>query len=85
MLPGIKNQLLPMIDTIQRQSGQKAGEVLAGSGYCSELNLNEAAGKKIELPVLRYHLQRRLGLRSDEKQGDSLQNAAKWRTVHLRV
>ena len=46
-----KNQLLPMIDTIQRQSGQKAGEVLADCGYCSELNLNAAAGKKIDLYV----------------------------------
>ncbi len=37
-----KNQLLPMIDAVKRQSGQKAREVLADS-YCSEQNLREAS------------------------------------------
>jgi transposase len=46
-----KNQLLPMIDAVKRQSGQKAREVLADSGYCSEKNLCEAAHKKIDLYV----------------------------------
>lgn len=38
-----KNQLLPMIHAIKRQSGQKAREVLADSGYCSEQNLCKAS------------------------------------------
>jgi transposase len=46
-----KNQLLPLIDAVKRQSGQKAHEVLADSGYCSEKNLCEAARKKIDLYV----------------------------------
>ena len=37
-----KNQLLPMIDAIKKQSGQKPCEVLADSGYCSEQNLSQA-------------------------------------------
>ena len=46
-----KNQLLPMIDAVKRQSGQKVGEVLADSGYCSEQNLREAARRKVDLYV----------------------------------
>lgn len=46
-----KNQMLPMIDAVKRQSGQKAHEVLADSGYCSEKNLCEAARKKIDFYV----------------------------------
>ena len=46
-----KNQLLPMIDAVKRQSGQKVHEVLADSGYCSEQNLGEAARRKIDLYV----------------------------------
>jgi transposase len=46
-----KNQLIPMIDAVRQQSGQKVREVLADSGYCSEQNLREAARKKIDLYV----------------------------------
>jgi len=46
-----KNQLLPMIDAVKQQSGQKVRAVLADSGYCSEQNVREAAGKKIDLYV----------------------------------
>lgn len=46
-----KNQLLPMIDAVKRQSGQKVDEVLADSGYCSEQNLREAARRKVDLYV----------------------------------
>jgi transposase len=34
-----KEQLLPMVETIQEQSGQRPEEILADSGYCSEKNL----------------------------------------------
>jgi hypothetical protein len=34
-----KQQLVPMIEKIEEQSGQKPQEVLADSGYCSEENL----------------------------------------------
>lgn len=34
-----KEQLIPMLATIQEQSGQRPDEVLADSGYCSEKNL----------------------------------------------
>lgn len=34
-----KQQLLPMMDVVQQQSGQRPEEVLADSGYCSEENL----------------------------------------------
>ena len=46
-----KKQLLPMIDAVRRQSGQRVREVLADSGYCSEVNLRQAAKKKIDLYV----------------------------------
>jgi transposase len=36
-----KGQLLPMIEVVQQQSGQRPGEVLADSGYCSEKNLEQ--------------------------------------------
>ena len=36
-----KEQLLPMLDQVERQSGQRPGEVLADSGYCSEQNLEQ--------------------------------------------
>jgi transposase len=38
-----KRQLLPMIHKVEEQSGQKASEVLADSGYYSEENLRLAA------------------------------------------
>jgi len=41
-----KEQMTPMIDVIEQQSGQRPEEVLADSGYCSEKNLEalESAG-----------------------------------------
>jgi transposase len=34
-----KEQIVPMIETIEAQSGQRPEEILADSGYCSEQNL----------------------------------------------
>jgi len=34
-----KEQLMPMVQVIERQSGQRPEEILADSGYCSEKNL----------------------------------------------
>jgi transposase len=34
-----KEQMLPMMDVVERQSGQRPAAVLADSGYCSEKNL----------------------------------------------
>jgi transposase len=34
-----KEQMLPMVEVIERQSGQRPQEILADSGYCSEKNL----------------------------------------------
>jgi transposase len=34
-----KQQVVPMVDTIEAQSGQRPEEILADSGYCSEKNL----------------------------------------------
>jgi transposase len=41
-----KEQMTPMIDVIEQQSGQRPEEVLTDSGYCSEKNLEalESAG-----------------------------------------
>jgi hypothetical protein len=36
-----KEQLVPMIETIEAQSGQRPEEILADSGYCSENNLEQ--------------------------------------------
>jgi transposase len=46
-----KKQLLPMIDAVQQQAGQRVREVLADTGYCSEANLHGAAKKNINLYV----------------------------------
>jgi transposase len=48
-----KEQMVPMVETIEAQSGQRPAELLADSGYCSEKNLEhlESADqpeKKIE-------------------------------------
>jgi len=43
-----KEQLEPMIQTIEEQAGQKPGEVLADSGYCSEENLKYLARRRID-------------------------------------
>src|SRR5713226_1633972 len=57
-----KQQVVPLIQAIQEQSGQKPEEVLADSGYCSEKNLHYLTQKKIEGFVAtekRKHSQRR--------------------------
>ena len=46
-----KKQLLPMLEVLKQQSGQKARSALADSGYCSEENLRAAAKKKVDLYV----------------------------------
>jgi transposase len=46
-----KKQLLPMIETVKQQSGQKVRAALADSGYCSEDNLRAAAKKNVDLYV----------------------------------
>ena len=63
--PNDKEQLLPMVEVIERQSGQRPEEILADSGYCSEKNLevwNRQASRnnasKVTLP--------RSGRRHDE-------------------
>jgi transposase len=43
-----KKQLLPMIRTIERQSGNTPGEVLADAGYCSDESLTAIAGTRID-------------------------------------
>jgi transposase len=40
-----KEQLLPMVQTIEQQSGQRPEEILADSGYCSEQNLEALASE----------------------------------------
>jgi transposase len=46
-----KQQLIPMIERVREQPGQKVQQVLADSGYCSEENLRKAAKKKVDLYV----------------------------------
>ena len=43
-----KQQLLPMMEAIREQAGQKPQEVLTDSGYCSDANLKYLEKKKIE-------------------------------------
>lgn len=43
-----KQQLVPLIEVIQEQSGQKPEEVLADSGYCSEENLKYLTKRRME-------------------------------------
>jgi hypothetical protein len=43
-----KQQMVPTVEAIRQQSGQKPEEVLTDSGYCSELNLKYLEKKKIE-------------------------------------
>src|SRR6266699_1345249 len=43
-----KQQVVPLIQAIQEQSGQKPEEVLADSGYCSEENLKSLAKRRME-------------------------------------
>ncbi len=46
-----KRQLVPMLETIKAQSGQKPAELLADSGYCSEENLEQLEGRRIDAYV----------------------------------
>jgi transposase len=43
-----KQQMVPLIEVVQEQSGQKPEEILADSGYCSEENLKYLAKRRIE-------------------------------------
>src|SRR6266404_6164947 len=42
-----KQQVVPLIEAIQEQSGQRPEEVLADSGYCSEENLKYLAKRRM--------------------------------------
>ena len=57
-----KQQLVPLLEGIKKQSGQRPEEILADSGYCSDENLQYLTQKKIEGFVAtekRKHSQRR--------------------------
>jgi len=41
-----KKQLMPMVEVIEEQSGQRPEEILADSGYCSEENLEALDSEK---------------------------------------
>jgi transposase len=43
-----KQQMVPLIEVVQEQSGQKPEEILADSGYCSEENLKYLAKRRME-------------------------------------
>jgi transposase len=43
-----KKQLMPMVELIQQQSGQRPEAILADNGYCSEENLGHLPERKIE-------------------------------------
>lgn len=43
-----KQQMVPLIEVIEEQSGQKPEEVLADSGYCSEENLKYLTKRRME-------------------------------------
>jgi transposase len=43
-----KQQMVPLIEAIEEQSGQKPKEVLADNGYCSDENLKYLARKRME-------------------------------------
>src|ERR1700680_3652209 len=42
-----KQQMVPLVEAIEEQSGQKPKEVLADSGYCSDDNLKYLARKRM--------------------------------------
>jgi transposase len=44
-----KKQLLPMIERVKQQSGQKVSEVLVDSGYCAQENLRAAAKRRVDI------------------------------------
>ena len=43
-----KQQMVPLVEAIEEQSGQKPEEVLADNGYCSDENLQYLARKRME-------------------------------------
>src|SRR5246127_3729633 len=43
-----KQQMKPLVEVIQEQSGQKPADVVSDSGYCSDANLGYLEKKKIE-------------------------------------
>ena len=43
-----KQQMVPLVEAIEEQSGQKPEEVLADNGYCSDENLKYLARKRME-------------------------------------
>jgi len=43
-----KEQLQPMVECVEQQSGQKVTEVVGDNGYCSEKNLGELDSQNIE-------------------------------------
>jgi len=43
-----KQQLVPTVETIREQAGQKPQEILTDSGYCSDANLEYLEKKKIQ-------------------------------------
>jgi transposase len=43
-----KQQMVPLVEAIERQSGQKPEGVLADNGYCSDENLKYLARKRME-------------------------------------
>jgi len=49
--PNDKQQMAPMVTTIEQQARQKPKELLADSGYCSEKNLEYLEKKKISAYV----------------------------------
>ncbi len=50
-----KEQLAPLVEAVERQSGQRPDEVLADSGYCSEKNLESLeAPEKPEQKIEAY-------------------------------
>lgn len=46
-----KQQVVPMIETVERQSGQMPKQVLADSGYCSERNLEYLEKKPVDVYI----------------------------------
>lgn len=43
-----KQQVVPMVQTLEQQAGQKPDEILADSGYCSEQNLEHLEDQGID-------------------------------------
>jgi hypothetical protein len=43
-----KQQMVPLVEAIEKQSGQKPEAVLADNGYCSDENLKYLARKRME-------------------------------------